>query len=258
MEVPRLIAPIPTPYTDDGSTISEIRLARLIRRVRESGFEGVLIASDAGEWASLSLAERKKLCEWVARDAHGMAIYVNATAQTTAIAIDLCQDAHECGAVGAVLCPPPHGILTKEEAVNYLNVVRRHGKIPVGFLDPSGHLSEAARVGESSATRVPEPLSAHAMEAYASNPHGSSIECWTPSGIVHPAALFGRDHVDRIFLRWDAFRPILVGLLKLAGSARVAKYAMEKQGIECGPLRGPFMPLSPQGQEIADRIMGTA
>ena len=99
----RLIAPLVTPYTDDGSTISEIRLARLMRRYREGGLEGVVVGSDAGEFASLSLAERKRLLEWVMRDSGDMAIYVNVTAQTTAIAIDICQDAAANGGNGAIL-----------------------------------------------------------------------------------------------------------------------------------------------------------
>lgn len=255
MEIPRLIVPVVTPYTDDGSTISEIRLSRVMRHFREQGFEGVLIASDAGEGASLSLAERKKLLEWVVRDVPDMAIYINATSQTTAVAIDLCQDAAETGAVGAVLCPPPVGHLTQDEAVNYLNVMRRHGNIACGFIDPSGHYSQFATAAETTGVKPPAPLAEHGLEHFALTPHGCNCEFWTPSGMVHPAALFGMESAKKMFGKWDAFKPVLQGLLKLAGPARVGKYVMEAQGIECGPLRGPFMPLNPAGREIVDHIL---
>jgi len=255
VELPRLIVPLITPYTDDGSTISEIRLSRVMRHFKDQGFEGVIVASDAGEGASLSLAERKKLLEWVIRDVPEMAVYINATAQTTAIAIDLCQDAAEAGAVGAVFCPPPSGHLTPEEAVNFLNVMRRHANVSCGFIDPSGHLSEHAATAETTGIKPPAPLAEHDLAKFALTAHGSNCECWTPSGMIHPAAMFGMPVAEKILSKWDVFKPVLQGLLKLAGPARVGKYVMEAQGMECGPLRGPFMPLNPAGREIVDHIL---
>lgn len=255
MEIPRLIVPLITPYTDDGSTISEIRLARLMRHFRDQGFDGVIVASDAGEGASLSLAERKKLLEWVIRDAADMAVYINATAQTTAIAIDLCQDAAESGAVGAIICPPPSGHLTQEEAVNYLTVMRRHANLACGFIDPTGHLSEQTASVETAGLKPPGSLAEHNLEHLAVTAHGSSCECWTPSGMIHPAAMFGMSAANNILSKWEIFKPVVQGLLKLAGPARVGKYVMELQGLESGPLRGPFMPLNPAGREIVDHIL---
>lgn len=255
MEIPRLIVPLVTPYTDDGSTVSEIRLARLMRFYREGGMEGVVVASPAGEFASLSLKERKRLMEWVMRDAGDMAVYVNVTAQTTAIAIDLCQDAADCGATAAILCPPPVGQLGIEEARNYLNVVRRHGNISVGFIDPTGVLSEAGHTTERAGVRSAEPLSEHGLDQFAVTAHGGSTECWTPSGMIHPVAIFGAEKARAILGKWGVFKPVIEGILRHSGHARVGKYTAEQLGIDVGPLRGPFMPLNQAGREVVDHIL---
>ncbi|ARU40955.1 hypothetical protein CCB80_07265 [Armatimonadetes bacterium Uphvl-Ar1] len=252
----RLIAPLVTPYTDDGSTISEIRLARLMRRYREGGLEGVVVGSDAGEFASLSLAERKRLLEWVMRDSGDMAIYVNVTAQTTAIAIDICQDAAANGGNGAILCPPMVGHLTVEEARNYLNVVRRHGNLGVGWIDPMGVLQEASSTGiDSVAVKCAEPLADHDLGQFSVTPHGANWECWTPSGVIHPAAIFGREKGEIILEKWPAMKPVLEAVIRHSGVARVGKYIVEAMGIEVGPLRGPFMPLNSAGREVVDHIL---
>ena len=255
MDIPRLIVPLVTPYTDDASTVSEIRVARLMRFYRDSGVEGVVVASPAGEFASLSLAERKKLLEWVLRDAGGMAVYVNVTAQTTAIAIDLCQDAANLGAVGAILCPPPVGQLGLEEARNYLTVVRRHGGIAVGFIDPTGALSEAGHSAETSRASTAEPLADHDLGHFAVTAHGGSTECWTPSGMVHPAAIFGKERAEVILQKWGAYKPVMEGVLRHSGMSRVGKYAVEQMGIDVGPLRGPFMQLNQAGREVVSHLL---
>lgn len=258
MDSSRLIVPLVTPFTDDGSAVSEVRLARVMRRLREEGAEGVVVGSDAGEFASLSLAERKRLTEWVLRDAGGMAIYVNITASTTAIAIDLAQDAADTGANGAVLCPPIFGQLTLEEAKNFLHVVRRHGKVPVGWIDPSGQLGEVAHSGDEVTVRSAEPLGDHGLEEWITQPHGSNYEFWSPSGIAHPAGIFGPATAVKILAKWGAFKPIFEGLIRHSGIGRIAKYAMECQGIEVGPMRGPFITLGSTGREAVDHIMRTA
>lgn len=250
----RLVAPIVTPFTDDGSSISEVRLARLMRYFRESGFEGVAVATPAGEFASLSLAERKKLLEWVIRDCGKLAVYVNVTAQTTAVAIDLCQDAADSGATGAILCPPPVGQLSPEEAKNFVTVVRRHGNLAVGFIDPTGKLTEAAPATETSGSKSAEPLSEHGFDGIKLTQHGGSSECWTPSGVIHPVAMFGKENAEALLSKWGAYHPVVDGLVKHFGLARAGKYAAEKLGIETGPLRGPFMPINPTGREMVDRL----
>jgi dihydrodipicolinate synthase/N-acetylneuraminate lyase len=255
VDIPRLLVPLVTPFTDDASTISEVRLARLLRWYRESGVEGVVVCSPAGEFASLSLAERKQILDWVTRDAGGMAVYVNVTSQTTAITVDLCHDAAENGAVGAILCPPMVGQLSIEEAKNYLTVVRRHGSMTVGFLDPSGALAGVAQGVEASTAKCAGPLSEHDLSHFVVTAHGGSTECWTPSGMVHPVAIFGQEKAEKILGKWGAFKPVLEGVLRHSGLARIGKYVAEKNGIEVGPLRGPFMPLNQTGRDVVDHIL---
>ncbi|MFM9872472.1 MAG: dihydrodipicolinate synthase family protein [Fimbriimonadaceae bacterium] len=250
-----MLAPLVTPFTDDASTVSEVRLARLMRWYRESGVEGVVVGTPAGEFASLSLTERRQVLDWVTRDAGDLAVYVNVTAQTTAVTIDLCQDAAENGAVGAILCPPMVGQLSLEEGKNYLTVVRRFGNLSVGFIDPTGKLADVAHGVEETTAKCPGTLADHELTHFALTAHGGSTECWTPSGMVHPVAIFGKDRAEAILGKWGAFRPVLDGVLRHSGLARVGKYVSENNGIEVGPLRGPFMPLNQTGREVVDHIL---
>src|SRR5689334_12427820 len=92
-------APLVTPFTDEGSSISEIRIARLIRALREKGVEGFALATETGEFSSLTLAERKNLVEIAMRETQqSMPLIVHVTASATSSVLDLAQHAERHGA----------------------------------------------------------------------------------------------------------------------------------------------------------------
>jgi len=255
VELPPLIVPLVTPYTDDGAMVSEIRIARMVRWHKEQGAGGFMVGSDAGEPGSLSLNERKQALEWVMREAGDLPVYVNISGMTTAYTIDLAQDANECGAYAGILTPPPWGGLTPEETQAFLSAVRRHGGLACGWIDPTGHTSGQAEMIHAPGRKNPGLLAEHGFEHLSTAPHGLNYEYWSPSGLIHPAGLFGAEKGAAMLEKWAAFKPVLSGLLKLAGPARVGKYVFESLGFEFGPLRGPYMPLNPQGREIADHLL---
>ena len=246
--------PLVTPFTDDGSAVSEIRLARLIRWHQEQGCDGFAIGTEAGEFAALSLAERKQVTSWVMRDAK-VPLYVHCTSQTTAMAIDLCQDANDSGAIGALVMPPLCGQLTRPEAVNFVTAVRRYSNLPVGFIDPSGQFSDVSAEVQVTGGKGPVMLSEAGLEEYAVTPHGCSVEFSTGSGMCHFIGLFGADRARAMIANWAAFKPVLQGALKLSGPIRVGKFVMEQAGIEMGPPRGPFSTLASPAVEIVQGLL---
>lgn len=246
--------PLVTPFTDDGSSVSEIRLARLIKWHQDQGCEGLAIGTEAGEFAALSLAERKQVTAWVMRDAK-VPLYVHCTAQTTAMAIDLCQDAHDCGAIGALVMPPLQGHMTRPEAVNFVTAVRRYSNLPVGFIDSSGQFSDVAAEVQVSGGKGPVMLSEAGLEAFELTPHGCSVEFSTGSGMCHFIGLFGSERARAMMANWDVYKPVLQGALKLGGASRVGKFIMEQAGLDMGPPRGPFSSLASPAVEVVQGLL---
>ena len=64
LELAGRFVPLVTPFTDDGSTLSEVRLARLVRFYLDRSVEGLALATETGEFGTLSQDERKQLLEW--------------------------------------------------------------------------------------------------------------------------------------------------------------------------------------------------
>ena len=142
--------PIVTPFTDDGATLSEVRLARLLRFYMKQGVEGFMLASETGEFATLSLSERKQLVELTLRDTQGARpIVVNVSTLSTSSSLDLAQHAARHGARGVVLLPPFFGDLTQQEHVDHIRVIANHSSLPILLADPSGTLQDEARTAIS-------------------------------------------------------------------------------------------------------------
>ena len=57
VDLPKLLVPLVTPFTDDASSVSEVRLARLVKHLGGQGVEGFVINSDVGEFTAMSFGE---------------------------------------------------------------------------------------------------------------------------------------------------------------------------------------------------------
>ena len=138
---------LPTLFADDGVSLSEIRLARLIRWYCNRGVEGFYVCGEIGEFTALALAERKTVLETVIREARGVVpVIVNVTSMSTAASMDLAQNAANHGAKAVVVSPPYHGILTQEEIVNQLKSVGSFSKIPSIIVDPAKKVLETSKL----------------------------------------------------------------------------------------------------------------
>src|SRR5579871_5649276 len=99
LDIAGFFAPVVTPFTDDGNTVSEIRLARLVRHLTERGVSGFVCGTETGEFLTTSVSERKQVLEIVMREAHGMPVLAHCSMIGTAQTIDLCQHSARHGAI---------------------------------------------------------------------------------------------------------------------------------------------------------------
>jgi len=250
----RILIPLVTPFTDDTTTISEVRLARSVQWHINQGAAGFVVGSEAGEFASISLSERKQLLEWVIRDSGALPVYVNVTAMTTASAVDLCQHAARHGARGGVVAPPFVGTFSEAELGGHLTAIRRHGNLPTGYVDPSERTQHLAE--QASTTGVLDPVKPLPEEiAYRSAPRPGTYEFFTSDGLALGVGVFGARRATRIVEEWPRVATTVQGLFKLAGPARIGKRVLELAEIEIGGHRGPMASLDANGSQVLEKLL---
>ena len=131
-----LFAPVSTPFTDDGETVSEIRLARLVRHLLAHGISGLVCCTETGEFITVNTSERKQVLEIVLREARSVPVLAHCTRLGTAQTIDLCQHAARHGARAAVVMPPYFGTYADQEIEQHLRRIVQHANLPVIVVDP--------------------------------------------------------------------------------------------------------------------------
>ncbi|MCC7435067.1 MAG: dihydrodipicolinate synthase family protein [Methanoregulaceae archaeon] len=232
-----LFAPLPTPFTDDTSSISEVRLGRLIRHFLDEGVQGFVVGSTVGEFSTLSLAERKHMLELTVRMAEGHPVIVHATCFATSLTLDLAQHAARSGANLLIVSPPPFGEFTDDEVYQFIAFVAHHASLPVAVVDPTRRITAALRERLDALPTVMQTASVSGIAAF--YPEGTHSDQFalneariSPIVTLAPWRLYP-----------DALAHWLPEPLRHAGSARVVKAALELQGFECGPLRGPLASL---------------
>lgn len=244
-----LFAPLPTPFTDDTSSVSEVRLARLIRHFTDEGVQGFVIGAECGEFTTLSHAERKTLVEYASRMVGGRPFIVHITCFATTPTLDLAQHAARMGAQFLVLSPPPYGEHTDDEVHQFLSFVAHHAELPVVVTDPQRRLNAAIRdrLAVLPTLQLARPVSGNASfypEGIYSDQFSLEECCASPMVTIAPWRLY-----PEALIEW------LPEPLRKAGSARVLKAALEIQGLECGPLRGPAQRLDAPLRELLSEYL---
>ncbi|HVL39363.1 MAG TPA: dihydrodipicolinate synthase family protein [Fimbriimonadaceae bacterium] len=224
------LVPLVTPYTDDSSAISEVRLARLVRRVLQAEVGGIIVASDTGEYQALAPSERKELLETVLREVRSdVAVLTNVTADSTIRCLDLAQHASRHGATAAILMPPSQ-VLSEDELLNHILTVARLGQIPLIMADPESKLTDA----------VLKELSSHSDISVSTGPNGKPT--WSDTFAL-PRAEASTLHLLSS-LRHEADQPAWTEMLDQLGRPQVTKSALELLDMEVGPPRAPARPLT--------------
>lgn len=217
------LAPLPTPFTDDLSGVSEVRLARLVRAIapRVAGF---VVCSNAGEFTTLSFGERKQVVEFVVREAHGMPVVVHVSSLSTAASLDLAQHAVRHGVAACLLMPPYFGHFNGDEIREHLVTIARFAQGPIWMLDPDHRIGQEALDGLHDLPGV----------TFVDGP--SSDELGHGGVEVHP--MFAMP--ESVMAEAD--------LWTREASAAILKTAWEMADLDLGPCRAPRRMLTPEAR----------
>lgn len=219
-------APVPMPFTDDGSGVSEIRLARLLRRVTELGVKGLVLSSETGEFTATSFSERKHLLELVMRDTHSsLPVIVNVSSLSTSASLDLAQHAARHGARAVVLRAPYFGRFEPREVEAHFRTIAHYCQAPVIGLDPNGEFEVLASLQMAEMGRFAVASAMPGREL--------SADCFQLEGLhVLPEYNFSLNPP-----------PELVDAMKSHGGVRVVKGLLAEIDLEIGPIRQPYLAL---------------
>lgn len=238
-----IFAPIVTPFTDDGATVSEIRLARVVRHLLKSGVTGFVCTTETGEFTTISASERKQVLEIVKREAHGAIVLAHCTRLGTAQTLDLCQHATRHGAEAAVVMPPYFGQYSDEEIEQHIRSIVQHAGLPIIVVDPQHQLRTDLRERLKNLTELYHAeTTEHAFRSrFAVDPIGSgSDEFALEEAVVSPLV-----QIDpAAALNPDADLHPLARMVAQHGRAQLAKAALSLLDLEVGPPRAPGLPLS--------------
>jgi dihydrodipicolinate synthase/N-acetylneuraminate lyase len=115
-----------TPFTDDGTGISEARLRAYSDFLIERGIDGLFILGTTGEWPLLSETERTSAAGIVAGQARGrVAVIAHVGAHATDVAVRLATAALESGVDAVSLVSPPFFPLDEDALFDHFTRVAR-------------------------------------------------------------------------------------------------------------------------------------
>lgn len=234
-------APLVTPFTDDTSGISEIRLARLMRRLKEHNVKGFVLLGEVGQFTSIGYSERKDLLEIAIREAGGMPVLVNVSALSTMAALDLAQHAGRHGARAAILMAPYFGHYSSEEIEGYFKNVSQYAGLPIIVVDPAKQLTPEIIAKLPNYTRV---FIAEPNDHEESRPDSFKIEDASVSPLN---LLLGLGH-----------HPGMLKFMDEYGWNRVCKAALEEMGVDCGPPRPPRQGLNLEHSKELEALLAAA
>lgn len=130
-----IVSTIPTPFKNN-LEIDEAGLRALVRRVIEVESDGLFIAGNVGEFFSLTVPERKRICEIVVDEVNGeIPVIVQTASHCAKDCIELSRHAQETGADLVAIIQPYFQAKTEQAIEEWLKFVMRDLEIGVIFYD---------------------------------------------------------------------------------------------------------------------------
>ncbi len=277
-----------TPFLVDGS-IDYTGAKKNIKKYIEAGVHGLLPLGATGEFAALSLEERKTFAAFVTEEVKGrVPVCIGAVSQNIGTTLEICQHAHEIQAAGVMVLPPPGLHLNQTEIYEFFKHISQNISLPVMIYNNPGSagvdiafdtlekiagLPHVACIKESTGdikrlSLVREKLG-HSLTlfcgwedmAYESFVMGA--QGWVcVLGNVAPVMstrLFELVVKEKNLEKaWDLYTKLLPLLRYIESSGKlwqVVKYAQDCNGFTGGPCRLPRQPLTPEEQKEVKRIL---
>ncbi|WP_408899737.1 dihydrodipicolinate synthase family protein (plasmid) [Nocardioides sp. R1-1] len=291
LELRGILPAVITPFTEDGLRIDVEALRTHVRRLVDAGCGGLIPGGTTGEFAALTIDERKLLHETVISAAGGEVPVLPQTGALTAVeAIELTQHAQRSGAAGVMVIPPFFDELTFAEIRSYYVAVADAVEVPVMLynipgatgqhLSP-GQLAELASVpgvtsikdSGADATALTALLLEHGDDVQVVNgwdtftflglASGAQASVWGAANIFPELAVeLFETIVDREDLKagralWRRLFPVVEFLEKQSYATRV-KTACALQGKRVGPVRAPLLPLPAEDEALLVELLEAA
>ncbi len=139
IEIKGVIPPVVTPFTADGSEVSEENLRKVIRHVVSKGCSGVFIGGSQGEFFSMSFEERVRCYEIAVDEAAGeFIVFAGTAAVTTAESVALTRAAEKAGVDAVSIINPYFITLNQDEMYMHYKAVAESTSLPVYLYNNPG------------------------------------------------------------------------------------------------------------------------
>ena len=126
-----VIAVTVTPFMENGN-IDYTAAAKHINWLIESGVHGLLPLGATGEFAALTLEERKAFAEFVMKEVKGrIPVCIGAVSQNIDISIDVAKHAASIGAAAVMVLPAPGLHPSQQEIYHYYKHISQNVSLPV-------------------------------------------------------------------------------------------------------------------------------
>ncbi|MEY3027113.1 MAG: 4-hydroxy-tetrahydrodipicolinate synthase [Phycisphaerales bacterium] len=274
---------IVTPFTDDGTTVDESRLAEQIGFQADGGVSGIVACGTTGESPTLEADEHRLVVESAVRlgRARGMQVIAGAGSNSTHHAVELQKLAHALGADAGLQVSPYYNKPSQEGLYRHFMTVADSCPLPIMLYNIPGRCGVAINP-DTVARLAKHPNIVAIKEATGSMDSASEIRqrcdltilsgddsltlpfaaCGS-SGVVSVVSNLWPARVQSLcdaFLANDFARaqeihrelfPVAKGLLSLDVNPVPLKAAMKLLGRDSGSVR---LPLAPASRETVDRI----
>jgi 4-hydroxy-tetrahydrodipicolinate synthase len=127
-----VMSAVVTPFTGPDAEVDEPRLRELIEQTIAAGIHGLVPCGSTGEFAAMSLDERRNVIEIVLDQTRGrVPVIPHVAAMTTRDAVGLAKHAEASGAAAVMAVAPYYEPLTVGEIKNYFRAVADSVSVPV-------------------------------------------------------------------------------------------------------------------------------
>lgn len=280
-----------TPMNEDA--IDEAAFARLLERLSLARVDSICVLGSTGNYAYLSMAERKRLAELALDHVSGVPMMVGIGALRTRDVLALAEHAQKAGAGAVLLAPVSYQKLTDEEVFGLYEAVTRSLSVPLCVYDNPGtthftfsdelhgRIAQLPQVGSIKIPGVPAEAEAarqrvqrlralippHVTIGVSGDAHGAAglnagCDAWySVIGGLLPAPLLAITRAAQAGNADEASRlsghlQPLWALLQRHGSLRVVAAAAELLGLVASPsLPLPLQALAGEDRQQLSRVL---
>lgn len=286
-----LLAALVTPFMgQDGSAVDEPALRQLVDRTIADGVHGLVPCGSTGEFAAMSLDERRHVVEVVVDQAASrVPVIAHVAAMTTRDAVALAKHAEASGAAAVMAVAPYYEPLTVGEIKGYFRAVADAVSIPVvvynlpvatGVNLTPDHVIDLAR-GTGNIRYIKDTTGDLSQAARLIHDHGNEIRTFVgwdtlyfaalvegAAGSIVGAANFLAPQLREVYeaiqgsdvaaakLAWLRIFPVMQFLVS-GGYVAGVRGALDICGYPAGPARAPIEQLDPGRRAELEEILKT-